>query len=442
MLAALALAPACAATDTGGDDDDDVLPDTAYLTIVGDRDVFLENGWTYRLSVRYHDAAGEPLAGRVDFRIVGPAAGASLLDDGGVTNGDGLVAVDLVAGAQGEAVFTVEATAANAEPAIWNIAVSEGVPPLPPLDVTGTYDVDNHFDIVSGLPGTAGDIVNTFIELTDDPYDPATFLLDKLQDEIDSGVINDLVDAARPALDGFLNDLIRSYSPDFVSTLLDIGDKLGQVTRNLGLESTLKIEIVGGVEGDDLSATHTVRGVTFRIDGVEYAYSMADLSMDDITVEGVGVRMDGETKVYIDEHSFPVSYGAIAMLALDEVIIPLVDSSATNLQELLSHLVDCYTVGVEIANYIGVGSPGLYEGACELGIAAAASEIENQIRSIDDAGIVLTIHGDAKPQDTNTDRKVDVLLNGRWEGTISYAGTDAALSRDDNTFRGERMPVP
>lgn len=443
LVAALSTAAACAGGDTGGDDDDDnAIPDQAYLTIVGDRDVFLENGWTHRLVVRYHDDNNEPLAGQVDFKIVGGAGGANLLRTSGVTDSDGLVQVDLVAGQNGDSLFTVEASAVSADTANWQIAVSEGAPPLPPLDPTGTYSMDNEFDIVSGLPGAAGDIINAFIEMTDDPYDPATYILDFLADEIGSGFIEDLLDAMRPALDGILNDLILSYSPDFITKILDIGDKLGQVTRNFGLSSTLKVEVVGGIEGDDLGATHTITGVVLKIDGVDYNYTMSELSMTNIVVTQVGFRMESENKVYIDEHSFPLSYGNVIMVALNEIIIPLVDPFASNLEELLSNLVDCYAVGLEVADFIGFGSPGLYEGACEIGIAAAASELENQIRAIDDEALILTIHGDAKPQDTNTDRKVDVLLNGHWEGTISYAGTPADLVRADNTFRGERMAIP
>jgi hypothetical protein len=433
---------ACASDNSGGDDDDNVIPDNAYLTIVGDRDVFLENGWTHRLAVRYHDENGEALAGQVDFEVVGVAGGANLLDSSGVTNSDGVVQVDLVAGQNGDSVFTIEASAVNADNVSWTIAVSEGTPPLPPLDPTGTYSMDNDFDIVSGLPGSAGDVINTFLDMTDGPYDPATFLLDFLIEEIDVGWIEDLADAARPALDGFLNDLLLDYSPDFVVTILDIGDKLGQVTREFGLVSTLKVEVVGGIEGDDLGATHTVTGVTFTIDSIDYTYTMGELSLTNIVVEQVPFLLDGETKVVVGEHSFPLSYGSMIMVALNEIIIPSVDPTAANLEELLSNLVNCYAVGVELADYIGFGSPGLYEGACELGLAAAASEIENQIRSIDDTAMMLSIHGDAKPQDTNTDRKVDVLQNGHWEGTLSYGGTPAQLVRDDNTFRGTRMAIP
>jgi len=433
---------ACAASSAGDDDDDNVNPENAYLSVVGDKDVFLENGWTTRLTVRYHDGDNQPLAGQIDFRVVGVSGGANLLDDSGVTNADGVVQVDLVAGPSGDALFTVEASAPYAEPVVWQVAVSEGAPPLPPLDPTGRYSVGSKFDIVTGLPGTAGDIINGFIEMTDDPYDPATYVLDLIADKVDSSFIEGLLDAARPALDGIVNDLILSYSPDFVLTILDVGDKLGQVTRKFGIVSTLDVQVVGGIEGDELAATHVITGVKVTIDGTDYSWSMADLSMENIVVENVPFRMENETKVYVGEHSFPLSYGSIVMLALNEVIIPMIDPFATNLYELLEGLVDCYSIGAQLSDLLGFGSPSLYEGACEIGLSAAATEIENQIRSIDDAGVLLTISGDAKPQDTNTDRKVDVLTGGLWEGTISYAGTPAALARPNNTFRGERMAIP
>ena len=444
FLAIAMVSTAACAADTGGDDDDNVneTPEVAYLTIVGDSDVFLENGWTHRLTVRYHDADNRPLAGQVDFRLVGNTHGGNLLDDSGVTNADGVVQVDLVAGSTGDALFTVEATAEAAVAVDWTIAVSEGAPPLPPLDVTGRYSMGSQFDIVSGLPGTAGDMINGLIEMTDDPYDPATYVLDLLVANLDMGIAEDLINAARPALDGIVNDLILSYSPDFVMTILDIGDKLGQITRQFGVISTLDVEVIDSIEGGELSATHVVTGVRFDIDDTIYSFSMADLGEENIVIEGVPFRMEAETKVVVGEHSFPLSYGSMIMMALNEVIIPMVDPTASNLYDVFEGLVDCYSVGVQISNSLGFGSPSLYEGACEIGLAAASSEIENQIRGIDGEGLLLTISGDAKPQDTNTDRKVDLLLNGLWEGTISYAGTPAALARPNNTFRGERMAIP
>jgi hypothetical protein len=142
----------------------------------------------------------------------------------------------------------------------------------------------------------------------------------------------------------------------------------------------------------------------------------------------------------VGQHSFPVSYGALIVVAMNELIIPALDPFASNLEELFGNAIDCYAIGLELAATIGLGSPDLYEGACEIAISAAAHEIEDTIAEL--GVFVFTISGDAKPQDTNTDRKVDVLLNGLWEGTLSYSGTPATLARPDQTFRGERMNVP
>lgn len=433
---------ACSSAGSGGGDDGNGNPDSANLTIVGDPNQFMENGWTVRLSVRYHDDDNEPLAGQVDFRISGVSGGALLSSGSSVTNADGVAQVDLQAPATGEAVFKVIAEAAEAAPVEWTVAVSAGAPPLPPLDPKGRYQVNSEFDVVSGLPGTAGDVINGFIEMTDDPYDPATYILDRIQAEIDSGFIEDLLDAARPGLDAIVNDLLMEYSPDFVTDILAVGNKLGQLTRHFGLVSTLDVHLGDGVEGEELMATHTVTGYAFTIDGTRYTYDMADIGLAPMVAEQVTFRMENETKVHVGEHAYQLSYGAMIMIALEEIIIPMVDPFATDIEELLGNLVNCSALGIELADLIGFGSPGLYEGACLIGLSAAASEIENQIRGIDDAGLVLTISGEAKPQDTNTDRNVDVLFGGLWEGTVSYAGTPATLSRPDNTFRGDRMAVP
>ena len=42
--------------------------------------------------------------------------------------------------------------------------------------------------------------------------------------------------------------------------------------------------------------------------------------------------------------------------------------------------------------------------------------------------------------DTNTDSLVDVLLNGVWDGNVTYAGTPAPLS--NSNFRGDRKALP
>jgi hypothetical protein len=136
-------------------------------------------------------------------------------------------------------------------------------------------------------------------------------------------------------------------------------------------------------------------------------------------------------------HEFPFSYGTILMVALEQIIIPLINDSATDLESLLTDLVDCAAIGDAVSDYLGFGTPGLYEGGCLLGLEAAAGYVEGLILSLDSNAMVLGINGSARWIDSNNDHRVDVLQGGTWEGNMSYAGTPAPLG--ESTFRGERM---
>lgn len=439
FAAVIALGTACA-TDKPTDDTtpDNPQPGNAYLTIVGDSQYFMENGWTQAISVRYHDGSDQSLAGQVDFFVVGNSGGGTISSPNAVTNASGVATVNVLAGAQGEALFKIRAEAEFAEPVEWTIAVSEGTPPLPPLDVTGRYTVHSELDLVSGLPGDVGNIVNGFLDLTDGPNDPATFVIDLILEELDNSTVENVVEMARPMLDAMLNDLIMDYAPDFVTTILDLGDKFGQIARKFGVVSTLDVEEVGGVEGNELGATHTMTGMFFRIDADLYTFSMADLGTSNQAIEDLGFRMENEQRVYIDEHTFAMPYGALLLQGLNQVIIPMLDPYANDLGDLISGLVDCTSVGSFMADEIGWLSEGTWEGLCEMGIDATAGVLEDQIINL--GGMDLTIAGQAKPMDTNTDRKIDVLLNGQWTGEVSYFDTPAPLT--EATFRGERQNIP
>lgn len=440
LFLALAVAGAgCSSSEGGTDDGKDPVPGDAYLTLVGDANVFLENGWRQTITVKYHDGADQALAGQIDFSVVGSSAGGTISSPNAVTNGQGLATVDVLAGAEGTAVFTIRAEAEYADAVEWTIAVSEGDQPLPPLNVTGRYTVHSELDLVTGLPGTVGDIINGFADMTDGPYDPATWLIDLVLEEVDSGTVTSVANGFRPALDGILNDLLLSIAPGFVQDLLDIGSAFGQVSRNFGVVSTLDVDRVGGVEGDELGAVHTMTGMYFNVDSNRYTYSMADLGLENQALENLAFRMENENRVFIGDHTFNMPYGGMLLVALNDVIIPAIDPLASDLASLLGNSVDCAAVGQTLSSEIGIGSPSLYEGACQIGMNAAANFIEDQIRDLEGMDLAIST-GEARPMDTNTDALVDVLLNGAWTGSVNYFGSAATLT--DATFRGERQNLP
>lgn len=426
FLLALGAGAGCAGDATGGDDTTET---GAQLTIVGERTLRLENGWESEIKVRYTDLDGQPLAGELTFQIAGEPGGAFLSDTSAVTDANGEATLVLTAGSAGDAAFAVEADADDTDPVQWDVQVLEVA-----LDVTGSYRVTSEFDLASGLPGTAGDVINTFIEMTDDPQDPATWVLDQLVDNIDSGIVQDFINGARPALDVILNEVLLSTTPDIVADLIEMGDAFGQIARNFGTGSELRVTATNDVD-NALLAQHVMTDLIFTIDGDSYPYPFADMGMANPTAQ-VPFSYTAN-RFTLGAHDFPLSYGSILMVALEQIIIPLINDSATDLESLLTNLVDCAAIGDAVSDYLGFGSSGLYEGGCLLGLEAAAGYVEDQILSLDSSAMVLGINGSARWIDSNNDHRVDVLQGGTWEGNMSYAGTPAPLG--ESTFRGERM---
>ena len=308
--------------------------------------------------------------------------------------------------------------------------------PTQPLDVSGMYQLDSRFDLVSGMPGTVGAVANTFIAMTDDPYDPATWLIDTVLDKWDGGFVEDLIEGARPGLDAIVYDRMMENAPDLVNQIVEVGDRFGQVAREFGIDSTL--EVVAD-SGDGLSATHTATGYHFAINGTEHAYTLDELERDPVAVEGIGLTFDG-TSVSLSSHSVPLQYGGFLAMVLDDVIIPEVHPGAHDLGDLLESLIHCDAVGQRIYDQLGVASPGVFAGLCTMGLETGAGFVMDKLVSIDEqAQVTLNIAGTAHAADLSGDRKIDSLSSGEWTGAIDYLGSVGNLLEDANTFTGQRM---
>lgn len=427
----LALGAGACTSDGVDDPGDDVTPGTAQLTIVGANSVLLENGWTADVTVRYADESNEPLAGTIDFVLDGEVSGAFLSGTSVQTNGNGEATVTITAGSAGDANFAIDASAADAESVSWDVQVLERA-----LEVTGSYRLNSEFDIASGLPGTAGEVVNTFIDMTDDAYDPASWVLDQAIAAISNSTIRDIVQGMRPILDGILYDLLIANTPDIVEQIVSVGDAFGQVAKKFGTTSTLTVTESNDVDGS-LASAHHLSDLVFTIDGDTFTYSLAEIGMANL--DAAPTFSYNATKFTVGAHTFPLSYGSILLVALNEIIIPMVDSAASDIESFLVGLVPCDEVGVAIADYVGFGSAGLYEGACLLGLGTAANFIEDRIMSLDSTAMNLGIAGSVRWIDSNNDYKVDVLQGGTWTGNMTYGSTPAPLG--PSTFRGERMAL-
>ncbi len=299
-----------------------------------------------------------------------------------------------------------------------------------PLSAEGKYAITSQFDIAANMPGTAGQVINQIIDATDSPDDPTHWILDQVIAQLPAGSIKNTLQSSVPFVAGYLNDRLLEVAPDFVTTVRDLGNKFGQIARKFGTLETLEI-------GANNQAVKTVTGVHFEVDQLQLDYLFKDYAMADVAVPGVAVTLESTGKLAIGEHKVPLSYGEVMRIALDEMVIPLINPSAVNLEDVLTDVVNCQAVGQYVYEAIDIGSPSTFQAACTAGLKAGAQAIYAQMAKVDSAALEFGLTGIAKAVDKNHDGKADQLQTGAWAGTLAYAGAGAPLAAA--TFSGQRM---
>jgi hypothetical protein len=306
-------------------------------------------------------------------------------------------------------------------------------PPPKPLDATGKYGMHSTFDIATNLPGTAGEVVATIIEATDDDDDPTRWILDQLIAQIPNDTVRDVLSASQEFVADYLNQRLLDLAPQFLSTMVRIGHDFGDVAKHFGLTETLELTR----SGNDYVAVHSVTGARFKLGDQESDYLLANYQMPNVVVTNIAVTMDPTGQLTIAAHDIPLAYGQLLRLALDAAIIPAIDSSAHNLKELLAHKVNCQAIGQAIVDAIHIGSASVFRTACTNGLNAGANYVYTKISGIDGSALKFGLSGSARAQDKDNDRKIDAIQTGTWTGTLSYGSTPTPLV--PATFFGERQ---
>jgi hypothetical protein len=426
----LAACAAAACSSSGGGDPGPQPPveGHAFLSIVGAADVFVDGALGQTITVQYHDDEGHPLAGTIAFDIVGDPRGGDLSAVSAPTDAEGLAHVDVLPGQ--ETTFQVTAVATYAAGVAWNVAIGPGGSAL---DATGSYRLESQFDLVDGVPGPVGDVVNALLDMTDDPTDPATWVIDQLLAQVNSTTVTNAIGSLRPGLDVALNEALLNATPDFVATIVNVGDDLGQVARRFGAVSTLT---VGNDPDSGLVGAHAFDAFRVSVEGQDFEYSMSELELEQSRAERVKMILRGKTRLALARHELPVAYGHLLVFVLDHAIIPSIVPTAHDLGELLTGLVDCAQVGQLVAARIG-GPPLVYEIACKAGLTVGGALIEEQLDGVQ-AQAMLAIEGEARPKDDSGDGRIDRLDFGQWEGALTFPAGATSLARPKQTWTGER----
>lgn len=291
-----------------------------------------------------------------------------------------------------------------------------------PLTPEGRFNVQSDFDVATNLPGTAGTVARYFIQATDDPDDPTKFIIEQILTALPDGSIKNTLAGSVPFVAGYLNDRLLQVAPDFVGKIVDIGDAFGQIAQHFGTNEL--VEITSGGRG-----TKTVTGLHFVVDNVPIDLPFADFNLEPIKVENIMVNLDQAGRLTFAPHTVPMKYGTVMKLALDYAIIPMIDPSASNLEDVLKSVVNCQAVGQYVYTALDeIGSPSTFESACNTGLRLGANALYNSLNNIDTAALEFNLTGTARGVDRNNDSKMDEIQTGVWTGELKYSGSPAPLS--------------
>ena len=306
--------------------------------------------------------------------------------------------------------------------------------PEPQMDAQGTYRVNSTFDIATNMPGTAGTVLNSIIAATDDPDDPMSWVLDQMLAQMDDGTLKDILVAGKPFVAGYLNDRLHDLAPDLMDKLNEVGDRLQEMTKHFGLSEKLYVTSVD----QTYIARVTADGVRFTIHGTTTDLDFLSHNIDDVVANDVFIQYDkAGSRLGIGDHTLPLPYGKIVRVGLDFAIIPAIDPNAHNLGEMLGHLVNCQNVGQSISDALGFGSASFWGAACTSGLTSAGNMLYDQLA---DQNSKLSLHlvGSSRAADTNNDYKLDKLVFGTWQGSMTYDTEDASLAQPAE-YDGARM---
>lgn len=393
----------------------------AFLSVVGEKNIVVPMGATVDLTALYVDAEDRPITGAIVQFDIALASNGRVISKRSANvglNGAAVLSFDVT---DIEDVYSVQASAANASPVGWRIAVERQT------NIGGIFDVDSELNLTESANGSIGRIVRTLDDLVDDPEDPAQYILHLIAEETDVSII--AADLVAP----IINDYILSRAPWLIPELSDIIVEVQSVMGRFGVSSTLSIS-----EGSPIAGNHALDGFFFTIYGRQRVLPFGDMGIAPVQSGLFDVSMLDNGRMILGEHAVQVPYGALVRTLIDTILIPGVDASAHNIEQLLLDLIDCATVGAQVAQYIGYGSANVYGQVCTTGLKAASAYVYHEIADIDCDECGMHVSGEAIAVEDPAQGRISDLVSGTWAGQLELKLSNYTLTPSTATFTATR----
>ena len=264
------------------------------------------------------------------------------------------------------------------------------------LSLAGSYTVKSKFQVTPEKLGTSGDFAIDLQDLADDPVE---VLAEMIADEVG-------LDFLAGSIEGWLKDAMDGRETKLTDAISDF------LTASLNFD--LVSELVVDGSGSSVTMTHAPTGMEVTIDGKAYEYAFEDLKADSLEQYSIAVSGSKGNNLTFKAHDVEVPYGKMLETVLDQVVVPAIDSGASDLGDALQGIIDCNAVGQSIYDDLQFGSASVYASGCRAGADALAREMLSKIGDNQSLTFAVTIDGKATASDSNNDGKAD-SISGRWD---------------------------
>ncbi|NVB77129.1 MAG: hypothetical protein HOV81_01925 [Kofleriaceae bacterium] len=278
-----------------------------------------------------------------------------------------------------------------------------------PVALAGHYSLHSRFSVTA--PPAVADVLGELDAMTDGADDPSRYLIDRIIAKLPEGRTRTLATSLAPYLAAYVSDKIADVAPNFATGTRALATGLDRIARRFETSEMLDISADG-------RAVRTVDGLRWGADAVDFssispaATSVSRTDLDDLAIA---------------THALTVPYGTMLRLGLEHTVIPLVVPRAQTLSVALSTLADCGKLGAIVSEWVGLGSPEMYERACTTALTAAAAEVYERLDALDAQPFVLELSGTATVVDRDANGSMDGIVGGRWTGAFGSGTFDGAL---------------
>jgi hypothetical protein len=337
-----------------------------------------------------------------------------------------------------------------------------------PMSYMGTYDAHTYMDLVTGIPGTAGDVINILTQLF---TDPGTLLIEAACANA-SGTLGTVCSIAPSVLGGVANDILLPQMENLLGPgVVNTGQWLSEMLHDVRLESTLTFNSEPGPTGLFPPGTiherwdsiilhwELLSGCDPNAPGCGVVHEGLDVVFGAKPESNVNGSVVGENKVHIDPHTVPgFDYADLMIYLVEDQILPKIfngviipSTSAhpsqywgqpvppvSSFEDLMGILLGdqyclfyddcCEYFAVRLQAQIG-SLAALAPAVCDAAISAAANWLEDQIDQL--SGPVTIGTFDNNPcgaVDVDNDLKVNTLgKEGEhclWDATFGMPGSE------------------